>query len=63
MSIERNIKNYIESHGIKQTFIADKSGIDIKILNAILNERTKITAERLKIVSDVLKVDPNIFLD
>lgn len=63
MSIEKNLKEYIESHGLKQTFIADKAGIDIKILNAILNERTKLTAERLKIISDVLGVNPNIFLD
>lgn len=63
MSIERNLKQYIESHGIKQTFVAEKTGIDIKILNAILNERTKITAERLGLICKVLGTDANIFLD
>lgn len=38
------IKNYMEEMGIKQTFLADKTGIKLQDINAILNGDRKIEA-------------------
>lgn len=38
------LKNYIEQNGIKQTFLADKTGMSPQTINAILNNGRKIEA-------------------
>lgn len=63
MPINENIKKYLEEHGIKQTFLANKSGIHIKKINSIIANNRKVSAEELGKISKALDVDPNIFLD
>ena len=38
------IKAYMDTKGIKQTFLADKTGMGLTIINAILNGNRKIEA-------------------
>lgn len=38
------IKKYITEKGIKQTYIAEKTGISSQVINAILNGNRKIEA-------------------
>lgn len=39
------IKYYIESHGIKQAFIANKAGMTLSNLNESLNGKRKFTVD------------------
>ena len=63
MDVAQRIKEYIESNGLKQTFVAEKSGIDIATLNAILNGKIRLTVDRLKLICEALDVKPEFFLD
>lgn len=38
------IKAYMDARGIKQTFLADKTGMGLTVINAILNGNRKIEA-------------------
>ena len=62
MEVRAKIKQYIEQRGIKQTFVAKKAGLDINILNNILNGYTKLSVERLQLISKALGVEPEFFL-
>jgi len=63
MEVAQRIKEYIESNGLKQTYVAEKSGIDIATLNAILNGKIRLTVDRLKLICKALDVKPEFFLD
>lgn len=60
--IATRIKNYIESRGITQTYLAKITNIKLKSLNDILNGRVKITVEALQTISKALKVPVVFFL-
>lgn len=62
MDVAQRIKEYIESNGLKQTFVAEKSGIDLSVLNSILNGKTKLTVDRLQLICKALDVEPAFFL-
>ena len=63
MNAAKKLKAYINEHGLKQTYVAEKSGIDVKTLNAILNGYIRLSVERLEQICKALDVSPNIFLD
>lgn len=63
MEVAQKIKEYIETNGLKQTYVAEKSGMEISALNSILNGRTKLTVERLQLICKALNVEPAFFLD
>ena len=63
MDVAQKIKKYIESNGLKQAYVADKTGIDIATLNAILNGRVRLTVDRLKLICEALNVKPEFFLN
>ena len=62
MNAARKIKEYLKENGIKQTFLAEKTGIDVSTLNAILNENTRLTVDRLELICKALNVSSEIFL-
>jgi len=62
MNTADKLKAYIKAHGLKQTYIAEQSGIDVKTLNAVLNGYVKLSVERLEKICKVLKVSPKKFL-
>lgn len=63
MNVAQRIKAYIEANGLKQTFVAEKSGIDTAILNQILNGKIRLTVDRLELICNALQVKPEIFLN
>lgn len=62
MDVAQKIKEYIEANGLKQTFVAEKSGIDNATLNAILNGKIRLTVDRLQLICEALNVKPEFFL-
>lgn len=63
MAVNQRIRKYLEEHGIKQQYLADKLGVKKELISAMLCGRRKITAEELGMIAGVLKVNPNIFLN
>lgn len=62
MKVNQNIKEYIESHGVTQKFLCDKTGITPVQMSNIMNGKRKVTGEELLKIADALKVNANIFL-
>lgn len=63
VTINSKIKDYIDSHGITQKFLIDKTGIDKAKMSSLLNDKRKVTGEELLLIARALDVNPNIFLD
>jgi transcriptional regulator with XRE-family HTH domain len=63
LNTNTKIKQYLESNGIRQEFVATKIKMKKNIFNNIVNGKRRITADELKLVADALKVDANIFLN
>jgi transcriptional regulator with XRE-family HTH domain len=56
------IKAYIKNHGINQSFICQKTGIDKSSLSAKLNGKSRITADDLELICGTLECSPNEFV-
>lgn len=63
MDVAQKIKEYLEANGLKQTFVAEKAGIEVAIFNSILNGKTKLTVDRLQLICKALNVEPSFFLN
>ena len=63
MEVNERLKVYIKEHGFTQTGISEKSGIELKTLNAILNGNVRLTVDRLVAICKAMNVDPAIFLE
>lgn len=61
MNIERAIREYLSSHGIKQTFIAERCGWTRQKTNTIVTGRKKITAEECGAISEAVGVPYDYF--
>lgn len=62
MEMNSRIRQYIENNGLKFTFVAEKSGIDIKKFSRLMNNKQKMTIDEYEIIcSKGLSVDPSIF--
>ena len=57
-----NIRIYLENHGIKQVFVANRAGISEKKFSALLNGRTRVQVEDLKRICSTLNLQPACFL-
>lgn len=62
MTVNENIKEYIESKGITQKFLVDKTGIAPEKMSNIVNGKRKVTGEELLLIAKALEVNANIFL-
>ena len=63
MEVYEALREYIDSKGIKQTAIAEKCGINVKSLNAILKGRVALKADTMmSICYKGLGIRPEIFL-
>lgn len=56
-----DIKKYLESNGIKQSFISEKTGIPAPILNMMLNDNRKIEANEYMRICDAIGVPLDYF--
>jgi DNA-binding Xre family transcriptional regulator len=58
MDVRDNLAHLIRDHGIKQTFIAKKTGIADTKIAAILNKNRKLDANELILICDALNTTP-----
>ena len=63
MGVNEKIKEYIDTKGITQKFLIDKTGITPEKMSNICNGKRKVTGEELLLIARALEVNPNIFLD
>ncbi|MFR8171150.1 MAG: helix-turn-helix domain-containing protein [Marvinbryantia sp.] len=56
-----DIKAYLEEKGIKQNFLAEKSGIPTSVLNLILNNKRKIEANEYMRICESLDLPLDFF--
>lgn len=47
MKVAQMLKQYIEASGLKKGFVAERSGMTIDTLSAILNDRRGLSADEL----------------
>lgn len=59
---ERIAKNYLKTHGIKQSYVASKMGISETTLSSRLNGRLKFDANFALAFAKALDLSPTIFL-
>lgn len=57
------IKAYLNSKGISQTFLSNKSGIQATKLNLALNGKRKLTLDEYETICWALEVDVGTFLE
>ncbi|MBH9539061.1 transcriptional regulator [Lactobacillus crispatus] len=57
------LKKYLDSHGIKNKYLAEKMGIPPSTLSYYLNGHGKFTVDFAFAVSSALGISPEIFLD
>lgn len=62
MTPAERIKDYLESNGIKQTFLANKIDMHPNTLNAKLNGHVRILADDIEKICGALGISPNAFL-
>ena len=56
-----DIKKYLESNGIKQSFVSEQIGIPAPILNMMLNDNRKIEANEYMKICDAIGVPLDYF--
>lgn len=63
MNIEKAIREYLITHGIKQTFIAEKCAWTKQKTNAIVTGKKKISAEEYGAICEAVGVSYDYFFD
>lgn len=61
MKIEQAIKAYLENHGIKQAFIAERCGWTKQRMNAILTGKQKISVNDYGAICEAVGVPYDYF--
>lgn len=61
--IGAKIKNYLNEKGIKQSFVAEKSGLTPAIMSDICNKDRKIDVVEYKKICDALDLPLDFFLN
>ncbi len=56
--VNANVRAAIEDLGVKQKFIAEKTGISETSLSAMLNEKQKISADDFFAIAYALRIQP-----
>lgn len=58
MSINSYLSDYMQSKGIKQTYLSSKTGISVDAVSRIMRGERKITAEEFLEICFALEIDP-----
>lgn len=61
MSINKHLNEYVTKNGIKQVYIAQKTGLTADTVSKILNGNRRILADEFLLICMALDIDPNIF--
>lgn len=62
MSVGNKIKVYLTENNIKQVWLSQETRLPIPKLNAMLNEKRKISVEEYKEIMNILKLPVEKFL-
>lgn len=62
MKVYERLANYIKENGIKQSYVAEKSGIPENTLSMILNGKIRLDADKLKDIIIALNIEPSIII-
>ena len=63
MNVQERVAEYVQSNGIMQRFIAEKTGLSTVKVSNILNLNQKMTADDLELFCRALKKQPSDFMD
>ncbi len=61
MSINERLNVYVAEKGIKQVYIAQKTGLTPDTVSKMLNGNRRILADEFLLICNALNIDPNIF--
>ena len=61
MKINKMIAEIVEQKGLKQTYIAEKTGMTVDAVSRILRSERKLTAEEFLVFCELLNVSPEDF--
>lgn len=62
MTIAQSLHDYLLSHGIKQTFVAEKCGWSKQKVNCIVSGKQKLSAEDFSLICKVIGAPYELFL-
>ena len=62
MEIGLKIKSYLNSNGIKQSYISNITGIPMSKLSSSLNGNRKLTLDEYELICGALNVGTDLFL-
>lgn len=63
MNCNKKLAEYLDSHGITQAFLCDKTGITKEKMSNILNDKRKLTGDELVIICKTLGLTLEYFND
>ena len=63
MCVGQKIKSYLENNGITQTFVANKTGIQVQKLNHSLNGNRRLDFGEYELICGALSVGTDKFLE
>ena len=63
MHVYEIVRDYLDSHGIKQITIAEKAGFQPQTFNAMMNGKRTMHADDLRAICIALNVSPEVFID
>ena len=61
--IGKKIKIYLENKGVKQKFVADKTGLSESAMSDICNEKRKVDAVEYYLICKALQLPLDYFLE
>lgn len=61
LNVAQAIRGYLVSHGIRQTFVAEKCGWPKQKVNAIVCGKKKMTADEMAIICNAIGVPYDFF--
>lgn len=62
MNVQQKVAEYVQSNGIMQKFIAEKTGLSPVKVSNILNLNQKMTADEFELFCRALRKQPNDFI-
>lgn len=63
MVVQSRVAQYLEEQGIKQSWLAQKTGLTDNMISGILNGKRKMTADEFVRICKAIGKNPNDFME
>ena len=63
MNVQENVVSYVQSHGIMQKFLVEKTGMHKAKVSMIMNNKQKMSVDDFSKFCITLQKQPNDFFD